>query len=421
MHAAIRLDSLGKKYRLAPGQGLGGYQTLREALVEAAAAPFRRLRARLGGADATTEDFWALRDASFEVRPGEVIGIIGRNGAGKSTLLKILSRITKPTTGRAEINGRVGSLLEVGTGFHPELSGRENIYLNGSILGMSKKEIDRRFDEIVGFAEVERFLDMPVKRYSSGMYVRLAFAVAAHLEPEILIIDEVLAVGDAEFQRRCLDKMSAVGRSGRTILFVSHNMAAVENLCTKCHLIADGRIAASGDVRSIIAEYQKRRRVTCGAVIDLAAHPNRRGGVTPRLRRLRLSSGGQPSASIRMGDPLEFTLEYDCGHRPVDLKLGITVEDQRGVQVVSFTPTCQAPGLLRNSRSAGAAQCAVPEITLVEGRYVVHVFCDDGRGAESVEAAGEFEVLPADVFGTGRGPEPRHGVVYMPCQWSLLS
>jgi lipopolysaccharide transport system ATP-binding protein len=419
MRAAIHLDKLGKKYRLAPGLTAGGYRTLREALVEAATAPFRRLRAGLSRADAAAEDFWALRDASFEVKPGEVVGIIGRNGAGKSTLLKILSRITKPTTGRVEINGRVGSLLEVGTGFHPELSGRENIYLNGSILGMSKKEIDRRFDQIVAFAEVERFLDMPVKRYSSGMYVRLAFAVAAHLEPEILIIDEVLAVGDAEFQRRCLDKMSAVGRSGRTILFVSHNMAAVENLCSKCYLIAEGRIVASGPVHPIIAEYQKRRRVATGAVIDLAGHPNRRGDISPRLRRLSISSAGQPTASIRMGDALEFTLEYDCGHRPVDLRLGITLEDHRGVQVVSFSPTCQAPGLLRNSPSAGSARCAVPGVPLVEGRYVVHVFYDDGRGSESVEAAGEVEILPTDVFGTGRVPEPRHGVVYMPCQWSL--
>src|SRR6478736_94805 len=216
---AIRVENLGKRYNLAHAAGgRAGYRTLRESLSGGVATLANRLRNR---SRATTEEFWALKDLSFEVQPGEVVGIIGRNGAGKSTLLKVLSRITKPTTGRAVINGRVGSLLEVGTGFHPELSGRENVYLNGSILGMSRKEIDRKFDEIVAFAEVERFLDLPVKRYSSGMYVRLAFAVAAHLEPEILIVDEVLAVGDVQFQEKCLGKMREVGRGGRTVLFVS--------------------------------------------------------------------------------------------------------------------------------------------------------------------------------------------------------
>src|SRR5688572_24610295 len=206
---AIRVEGLGKRYRLVHGQERARYRTLRESLTELVKSPFRR--------KGSVEEFWALNDVSFEVQPGEVVGIIGRNGAGKSTLLKVLSRITKPSTGRAVINGRVGSLLEVGTGFHPELTGRENIYLNGSILGMSRKEIERKFDEIVDFAEVEKFLDLPVKRYSSGMYVRLAFAVAAHLEPEILIVDEVLAVGDAGFQKKCLGKIGQVAKGGRTV------------------------------------------------------------------------------------------------------------------------------------------------------------------------------------------------------------
>jgi len=249
MTAAIRVEGLGKRYRLNRNAERAGYRTLRESLVDTISAPFRRKK------ESSTEDFWALDDVSFEVQPGEVVGIIGRNGAGKSTLLKILSRITKPTKGRVEINGRVGSLLEVGTGFHPELTGRENIYLNGSILGMGRKEIERKFDEIVAFAEVEKFLDTPVKRYSSGMYVRLAFAVAAHLEPEILIVDEVLAVGDAGFQKKCVGKMSDLATIGRTILFVSHQMGAVQSLCTHAIMLNNGSVRSAGAKETVIKNY----------------------------------------------------------------------------------------------------------------------------------------------------------------------
>ena len=254
MIAPIRASNLGKSYRLQHSSQRVRYRTLRESLANAAKSPIRRLR---GGDQGKSEEFWALKDFDFEVQAGEVVGIIGRNGAGKSTLLKVLSRITRPTTGRVEIRGRIGSLLEVGTGFHPELTGRENIYLNGSILGMSRRDIDRRFDEIVAFAEVEKFLDMPVKRYSSGMYVRLAFAVAAHLEPDILLIDEVLAVGDAEFQKKCLGKMNEVARGGRTILFVSHNLAAVERLCSLSILVSGGRAKMQGATKDCISEYVK--------------------------------------------------------------------------------------------------------------------------------------------------------------------
>src|SRR5687767_1731426 len=232
MHTMVSVEGVGKQYRLQHQRGSEPYRTLRDSIADAAAAPFKWLN---GSRQAVTtpDDFWALRDVSFDVSGGEVVGIIGRNGAGKSTLLKILSRITEPTAGRIETRGRVASLLEVGTGFHSELTGRENIYLNGAILGMSRREIDRKFDEIVAFAEVERFIDTPVKRYSSGMHMRLAFSVAAHLEPEILMVDEVLAVGDAAFQKKCLGKMGEVAGEGRTVLFVSHNMPAVSTLCSR--------------------------------------------------------------------------------------------------------------------------------------------------------------------------------------------
>jgi lipopolysaccharide transport system ATP-binding protein len=257
----IRVENLGKKYQLGRNAAQSGarYRTLRETLTDAARGAFRNPKSALR--DSPSEEFWALRNVSFEVKQGEVVGIIGRNGAGKSTLLKILSRITEPTTGRIAIEGRVASLLEVGTGFHPELTGRENIFLNGAILGMTRAEIKAKFDEIVAFAEVAKFLDTPVKRYSSGMYVRLAFAVAAHLEPEILIVDEVLAVGDAEFQKKCLGKMQDVSRGGRTVLFVSHNLTAVAALCSSALLLDQGSIANVGAVKECLAEYSKQTRI----------------------------------------------------------------------------------------------------------------------------------------------------------------
>jgi len=252
---AIRVENLSKQYRIGGPQAR--YKTIRESLTEAVQAPFRRLSSVVRGQSSATsnETIWALKDVSFEVQRGEVVGIIGRNGAGKTTLLKILSRITEPTEGYAEIHGRVGSLLEVGTGFHPELTGRENIYLNGAILGMRRAEIEHKFDEIVDFAEIEKFMDTPVKHYSSGMYVRLAFAVAAHLEPEILLVDEVLAVGDFEFQKKCLGKMGSVAQEGRTVLFVSHQMNAVRTLCRKCALLSAGKLTEYGDVESVVGRY----------------------------------------------------------------------------------------------------------------------------------------------------------------------
>ena len=311
----IRVEGLGKKYSIRHQRNVG-YKTLREAVTGKAKDLFRagsrsreNLIADVGAltsARATHEDFWALRDVSFEVKRGEVIGIIGRNGAGKSTLLKILSRITEPTEGRVRIKGRVASLLEVGTGFHPELTGRENVYLNGAVLGMSRSEIKRKFDEIIAFAETEKFLDTPVKRYSSGMYVRLAFAVAAHLEPEILVVDEVLAVGDAEFQKKCLGKMRHVAIGGRTVFFVSHNLAAVRSLTTTCLLLRDGRLVVSGGTGNVVTQYVA---AGAGQTSKQAAHVHGSGGHTAVIAADLLDDAGVSQSLYE--PPAPFRLQID--------------------------------------------------------------------------------------------------------------
>lgn len=308
---AIRVENLSKLYHIGAQQQ---HDTLRDALV----STFRRGARR---EDKSKTDLWALKDVSFEVKRGEVVGVIGRNGAGKSTLLKILSRITEPTSGRVAIHGRVGSLLEVGTGFHPELTGRENIYLNGAILGMKRTEIAARFDEIVAFSEIERFLDTPVKRYSSGMYVRLAFAVAAHLEPEILLVDEVLAVGDAAFQKKCLGKMGDTAREGRAILFVSHNMGAISALCPSSVYLADGALTAFQDTTSIVASYM--RDVTQRQAADLAALRLAGFGKDIRFTSIRFcTSDGMTTYS---GQPLEFALSLESSVRLDGISIGASI------------------------------------------------------------------------------------------------
>jgi lipopolysaccharide transport system ATP-binding protein len=326
MQPAIRVENLSKSYRVAHNQQRGDYRTLRDSIVDAVKAPFRRVMNR--GESAKADDFWALKDVSFEVQPGEVVGIIGSNGAGKSTLLKILSRITKPTMGRIELNGRVGSLLEVGTGFHPELTGRENIYLNGSILGMSRKEIAKKFDEILAFAGVETFLDLPVKRYSSGMYVRLAFAVAAHLELEILVVDEVLAVGDQAFQQKCLGKMKDVTQSGRTVLFVSHNMAAVRALCNRGVFVESGCIRHIGDVDST-TEYYIQSQAGSEAGVDINRLPavSRDGTLILKTASLRKS----PSDLI-IGMTLETSRLFSV------IGVGFAIRTLDGIVLVSQGP-----------------------------------------------------------------------------------
>lgn len=306
MRAAIRVEELSKQYRV--GQPAGRYRTMRESLMASALAPLHALR-RACGETSEDEQVWALKDVAFEVNPGEVVGIIGRNGAGKSTLLKILGRITEPTSGRVLLRGRVGSLLEVGTGFHPELTGRENVFLNGAILGMTRREIARKFDEIVDFSGIERFLDTPVKRYSSGMRMRLAFAVAAHFHPEILLVDEVLAVGDAAFQCKCVKKMQDVGAQGSAVLFVSHNMNAVTRLCPRAILLSESRVQRDGPAGEVVSEYLRT-----GVGVTAAREwtdVNAPGNNVARLRGVRIRSEGVIRAAVDIRRPVHVEMEFD--------------------------------------------------------------------------------------------------------------
>jgi lipopolysaccharide transport system ATP-binding protein len=357
------------------------------------------------------EEFWALKDVNFEVRQGEVLGIIGRNGAGKSTLLKILSRITEPTEGRAVVRGRVASLLEVGTGFHPELTGRENIFLNGAILGMTRREIRKKFDEIVAFAEVEKFLDTPVKHYSSGMYVRLAFAVAAHLEPEILVVDEVLAVGDVEFQRKCLGKMQDVAsKQDRTVLFVSHNMAAVQGLCHSAILLADGHCTAKGSVDAIVHEYlQKMNQL---AVVPLGRRTDREGSGDIRFSSVTLEGRGKEEVvAFQCGAEATLRLEADCfitDARNVVLSVGINDEmGQRVLLLKSDLIGTEIPELTFGQHNF---RFTIPRMPIVPGRYrlTLHALIN-GIVADWIRNASLFDVEGGDFYGTGRFPLPEWG------------
>ncbi len=399
---AIKVEGLGKLYRIGKK---APYRTLRESLTGLVTSPLRRLGMLSHPEQANGEaTFWALKDVSFEVKRGSVVGIIGRNGAGKSTLLKILSRITEPTEGQVEINGRVGSLLEVGTGFHPELTGRENVYLNGAILGMTRAEISRKFDEIVAFAETEKFLDTPVKHYSSGMYTRLAFAVAAHLEPEILIVDEVLAVGDVGFQKKCMGKMGEVAEEGRTVLFVSHNMGAIGSLCHEAIELKSGHVMKIGRADDVVNSY-------------LAAGFNRKSddleplrysghGHAARFIRIELQSS-QPD-SIPFGDPIQFRLTVEGRSEQRDLTIGGSIFDTMG--------NCVGTLFTEQSFSLTASQqvqlnLSINNIVLAPGSY--HAGFSIGRGGANISrddldviiGVPTFQVLP---LAKGDGPDLTH-------------
>jgi len=371
--AAIRVENLAKLYRI--GQQQASYRTLRDTLTLGVTSALRRAAQLLGqharGAAHLDEKFWALKDVSFEVDQGEVLGIIGRNGAGKTTLLKILSRITEPTRGLAEIHGRVGSLLEVGTGFHPELTGRENVYLNGAILGMKRAEIRRRFDEIVAFAGVERFIDTAVKHYSSGMYLRLAFAVAAHLEPEILLVDEVLAVGDVAFQRKCLAKMEDVGQQGRVVLFVSHSMPAVTRLCRRAILLSDGLLIRDGPSNEVIGTYLSSDVGTTAARVwpEPAQAP---GTDVVRLRAVRVrTEDGQTTEAVDIRGRVGIELEYEVLKSGYVLSPCFTLHNEEGVFL--FSAIDKDPAWRGRPRPCGGYVSIgwIPENFLAEGTMFV--------------------------------------------------
>jgi lipopolysaccharide transport system ATP-binding protein len=390
-NVAIETHELGKNYTL--GVKGPGYGTLREAIVEKAQRPFKREARRKQSSDL----LWALKDISLTIRPGEVVGLIGHNGAGKSTLLKILSRITEPSTGYADVTGRVGSLLEVGTGFHPELTGRENIFLNGAILGMRRAEIRTRFDEIVEFAEMERFLDTPVKRYSSGMSVRLAFAVAAHLEPEILLVDEVLAVGDASFQRKSLGKMNEVAKEGRTVVFVSHNLAIIQALCTRGILLERGEVQADAPIVEAIDNYL--RTLERAASDDLLERTDRdsRAYDETLVRRLEIhdASGGHPNVVVA-GRPV--TIAVDVTEHLPTMECQLTIVNSLGQPVCTFDSEMNAPADVREAEPGTRLECHVASLPLLPGRYRIDVIVKAKRHIQDgLQAAALFDVEPGTI------------------------
>jgi len=419
MKPAISVENLSKLYRLGASSD-GGYRTLRETITDAVTSPWRRLRelsrgaansdgAALQGSE-SAEDLWAVRDVSFEVQPGEVVGVIGRNGAGKSTLLKMLSRITEPTSGRIQIRGRMGSLLEVGTGFHQELTGRENIYLNGAILGMSRREIARRFDDIVAFAEVDKFLDTPVKRYSSGMFVRLAFAVASHMDPEILVVDEVLAVGDQAFQKKCLGKMGEVSKSGRTVLFVSHNMATILNLCEKVVLLERGQLAFVGDCQKGVELYTNSGNTSSGSEVDLAEHPRRRPGCKPILGKIRLlNSVGDSTDQFMCGEPITIELSVDPRCPVSQPHFAVGFDDNLGCRL--FTVATYLSDSAPSEKHPRRLRCRLDQLPLTPGRYCITLNAGPRHAAwtDVIDQALWLDVIATDYYGNGRLPNPDWG------------
>jgi lipopolysaccharide transport system ATP-binding protein len=417
---AVRVEGIGKRYRI--GTGARKPDSLRDVIIETAKAPFTNLRnlRRLSRFEAEADDIvWALRDVSFEVEHGEVLGIIGRNGAGKSTLLKVLSRITEPSTGRAHVHGRVGALLEVGTGFHADLTGRQNIYLNGAILGMDRNYIRRRFDEIVAFAGVARYVDTPVKRYSSGMYLRLAFAVAAHLEPEILVVDEVLAVGDAEFQKKCIGKMGEVARDGRTVLFVSHNMAAVENLCDRGLVLRDGGVQFLGDRTDAIGAYL---RTGTDATVTLRDRTDRQGSGKARIVGIDLrDSLGNPIDVVTSGTDIQIGLRYELarGFMPSNVIASVQVRTKYDMPV--FLQHNRMTGdALRKIPERGEFVCHIARLPLAPSSYRIDCsLMDGGEFLDNLSDVANLTVVDGDFYGSGEVPPDTHGCCLVDARWTV--
>jgi lipopolysaccharide transport system ATP-binding protein len=434
----IKVEKLSKKYVI---RHQGAAEGLRHALQEVAKTPFRWFKQSLGAGSVnghdhrlnggqaaklnpqkSSEDFWALKEVSFEVKQGEVVGIIGRNGAGKSTLLKILSRITEPTVGRIQITGRVASLLEVGTGFHPELTGRENIFLNGAILGMSRAEIRRKFDAIVAFAEVDRFLDTPVKRYSSGMYVRLAFAVAAHLEPEILIVDEVLAVGDAEFQKKCLGKMQEVSKGGRTVLFVSHNVGAIKQLCDRCILFRSGTVQQDGPCDEVISNYLTDATLCENGVIDLRHHPARSRASKPLISEIVIRNGqDQPTAQLFPEEALLFDITIASFETIRNPRVALAIEDSHGRRLMTMASYFdQSP--LPNLSGKTTIRCESSPLQLGPGRYLLSVSIGTKEHGliDSIDGASWFEILWNNNYRNGEPYQSVYGPFLKSSKWEVV-
>jgi lipopolysaccharide transport system ATP-binding protein len=423
---AIRVEKLGKTYRLShqAQNGAKRYTALRDVLAQSAMAPFRTLWR--GGSQVkserdtstSTEDFWALRNVSFEIKQGESVGIIGRNGAGKSTLLKLLSRITEPTTGRIEIEGRVSSLLEVGTGFHPELTGRENVYLNGTILGMKRAEIKKKFDEIVAFSEVEKFLDTPVKHFSSGMYMRLAFAVAAHLESEILIVDEVLAVGDVEFQRKCLGKMNEVSRHGRTVLFVSHNMQAVESLTARGIFLSGGQVACDGSATEAVSHYLKTKAV--GNSVGIEDWPSRAGSGGARVLSLVLQNEkGEPQEIFRPGESIFLKMGVRLDAETL-FDVQVVIENEKEQPLFTSLLSDSLKPMRKKGYNEFIMKC--DQNRLLPGNYLISVVIIRPDHSECYDAAHHIPAFTIEGDGLlWKVPlDKRWGNIYFPLQWTIV-
>jgi len=425
---ALRVEHLSKQYQI--GGSRPRHNTLRDQLADSFKRIFRgsdnvRPASAKRSSQSSRDTFWALSDVSLQVARGEVLGVIGRNGAGKSTLLKILSRITEPTAGRAELYGRVGSLLEVGTGFHPELSGRENVYLNGSILGMKRKELARKFDEIVAFAEIERFIDTPVKHYSSGMYVRLGFAVAAHLNPEILIVDEVLAVGDAMFQEKCLAAMHDTASSGKTVLFVSHNMASIQHLCSRAVLLQAGRIVDDGAPRDVVRSYlSELSSAQGGGSVSVRDWPDRVSNGQARIVGLDIAdASGEACSTVPVGGTVRFTIVADFHEPVVDPCFGVIVHDQTGEPILDLRSIHDG---LRVGCAAGTvtADVSVERLGLYPGTYLVSPWITDATIATCFDwprLCARFQVHPAPGPHGDLRLDPRYGMYWVSSTWKTRS